>query len=287
MREIIMDILIGSLHETLILFPYLYLTYLFMEVMEHKLSRRNSIYIRKAGQYGPIVGGILGIIPQCGFSVAGANLYSTGLITLGTLMAVFLSTSDEMLPLLISKGIDFGTISGILIIKVLFAIIVGFAIDKFLPEKFIKHKNEINISEFCKREKCKCEHKENVFVSAFKHTDKICIFIFIFSLILNTALTFGGKEILFEALVNMPIISKLMASLIGLIPSCYPSVLLTQLYASGAISASTLIAGTLSNAGLGYLVLYRVNKNEQENARILALLLVVGFVCGIIAELFI
>lgn len=286
MRGIVMDILINSLHETLMLFPYLYLTYLFMEAMEHKLSRRSSIYIRKAGQYGPIVGGLLGIIPQCGFSVAGANLYATGLITLGTLIAVFLSTSDEMLPLLISRGVDSGLIFNILTIKVFFAIIVGFLIDKFLPVTFIKHKNEINISEFCKREKCKCDNKENIFVSAFKHTEKICIFIFIFSLILNTALTFGGKEMLYNALIDMPIVSKFMASLIGLIPSCYPSVLLTQLYATGAISASTLIAGTLSNAGLGYLVLYRVNKNEQENARILALLFVIGFVCGIIAELF-
>lgn len=286
MRGIVMDILINSLHETLMLFPYLYLTYLFMEAMEHKLSRRSSIYIRKAGQYGPIVGGLLGIIPQCGFSVAGANLYATGLITLGTLIAVFLSTSDEMLPLLISRGVDSGLIFNILTVKVFFAIIVGFLIDKFLPVTFIKHKNEINISEFCKREKCKCDNKENIFASAFKHTEKICIFIFIFSLILNTALTFGGKEMLYNALINMPIVSKFMASLIGLIPSCYPSVLLTQLYATGAISASTLIAGTLSNAGLGYLVLYRVNKNEQENARILALLFVIGFVCGIIAELF-
>lgn len=286
MRGIVMDILINSLHETLMLFPYLYLTYLFMEAMEHKLSRRSSIYIRKAGQYGPIVGGLLGIIPQCGFSVAGANLYATGLITLGTLIAVFLSTSDEMLPLLISRGVDSGLIFNILTVKVFFAIIVGFLIDKFLPVTFIKHKNEINISEFCKREKCKCDNKENIFASAFKHTEKICIFIFIFSLILNTALTFGGKEMLYNALIDMPIVSKFMASLIGLIPSCYPSVLLTQLYATGAISASTLIAGTLSNAGLGYLVLYRVNKNEQENARILALLFVIGFVCGIIAELF-
>ncbi len=286
MRGIIMDILINSLHESLMLFPYLFLTYLFIEAIEHKLSRRNSIYIRKAGQYGPIVGGILGIIPQCGFSVVGANLYTTGLITLGTLMAVFLSTSDEMLPLLLSRGIDTGLIFNLLFVKFLFAVVIGFLIDKFLPESFIKHKNEINISEFCKREKCKCNKKDNMFISAFRHTEKICIFIFIFSLILNTALSFGGKDVLQESLTSMPIISKFVASLIGLIPSCYPSVLLTQLFASGTISASTLLAGTFSNAGLGYLVLYRVNKNEDENARILALLLVIGFVCGIIADLF-
>ena len=286
MRGIIMDILINSMYETLMLFPYLFLTYLFIEAIEHKLSRRSSIYIRKAGQYGPVVGGLLGIIPQCGFSVVGANLYTTGLITLGSLIAVFLSTSDEMLPLLISRGIESSLIFNILFVKVLFAIIIGFLIDKFLPESFIKHKNEINISEFCKREKCKCDNKENIFRSAFRHTEKICIFVFICTLILNTALAFGGKDILYDSLTNMPIVSKMIASLIGLIPSCYPSVLLTQLYAVGTISASTLIAGTLSNAGLGYLVLYRVNRNKQENERILVLLFVIGFVCGIIADLF-
>ena len=254
--------------------------------MEHKLSRRSSIYVRKSGQYGPIVGGLLGAIPQCGFSVVGSNLYATGLITLGTLMAVFLSTSDEMLPLLISRGIESSLIFNILFIKVLFAILIGFLIDKFLPESFIKHKNEINISEFCKREKCKCEHKKNIFVSAFKHAEKICIFILIFSLVLNSALAFGGKDILQDSLTSMPIVSKIVAALIGLIPSCYPSVLLTQLYVNGTISISTLLTGTFSNAGLGYLVLYRVNKNEDENARILVLLFVIGLVCGIIADLF-
>ena len=286
MRGIIMDILINSMYETLMLLPYLFLTYLFMEIAEHKLSRRSSIYIRKSGQYGPFVGGLLGIIPQCGFSVAGANLYATGLITLGTLIAVFLSTSDEMLPLLISRGVESSLIFKILFIKVLFAIIFGFLIDRFLPESFIKRKNEINISEFCKREKCKCDKKENVFISAFRHSERICIFIFICSLILNTALAFGGKDILQDSLTNMPIVSKIVASLIGLIPSCYPSVLLTQLYTIGSISVSTLIAGTISNAGLGFLVLYRVNKNKVENERILALLFVIGFICGIISDLF-
>ena len=171
-------------------------------------------------------------------------------------------------------------------IKVLFAIIFGFLIDRFLPESFIKRKNEINISEFCKREKCKCDKKENVFISAFRHSERICIFIFICSLILNTALAFGGKDILQDSLTNMPIVSKIVASLIGLIPSCYPSVLLTQLYTIGSISVSTLIAGTISNAGLGFLVLYRVNKNKVENERILALLFVIGFICGIISDLF-
>ncbi len=280
-----MDILVDSLYETLSLFPYLYLTYLLMEYLEHKMSRRSAIYIRKAGQYGAVVGGLLGVIPQCGFSVAAANLYATGLITLGTLMAVFLSTSDEMLPILISGGVGAGLLVQILGLKVIYAIISGVAINAALPEKFIKHKNEPDISTFCQREKCKCDDKENIWRSAFKHTEKISLFIFFFSLVVNTAFVFGGRETIQAALTDMPFLSKVIAVAVGLIPSCYPSVLLTQLYLDNAISMGTMMAGTLANAGLGYLVLYRVNANEKENLRILGLLFILGVFFGVITDI--
>lgn len=280
-----MDILIDSLYETLALFPYLYLTYLLMEYLEHKMSRRSMIYIRRAGQFGPVIGGMLGLIPQCGFSVAAANLYATGLITLGTLLAVFLSTSDEMLPLLISGGAGAIVIIQILCLKVVFAIITGIIADNFLPEKFIKHKNEPNISAFCEREKCKCDDKENIWLSAFKHTEKICLFIFLFSLIVNTLFAFGGREAIVTFFTSAPILSKFIAAGVGLIPSCYPSVLLTQLYLEGTISMGTMMAGTLANAGLGFLVLYRVNNDEKENLRVLALLFGLGVLFGLITEL--
>lgn len=279
-----MDILVDSLYETLALFPYLYLTYLLMEYLEHKMSRRSTIYIRKSGQYGSVIGGLLGLIPQCGFSVAAANLYATGLITLGTLLAVFLSTSDEMLPLLISSDIGAIQIIQILSLKVIFAIIAGILIDNFLPETFIKHKKEPDISTFCKRERCKCDDKENIWHSAFKHTEKICLFIFIFSLIVNTIFILGGRETIVSVFAQAPILSKFIAAFVGLIPSCYPSVLLTQLYLDNTITLGTMMAGTLSNAGLGYLVLYRVNANEKENLRILALLFGFGVFFGIITE---
>lgn len=279
-----LDILMEALFETLSLFPYLYLTYLLMEYLEHKMSRRSMIYIRKAKQYGSIVGGLLGLMPQCGFSIAAANLYATGLVTLGTLMAVFLSTSDEMLPLLISGGVGAGLIIQILCIKATYGIISGILIDNFLPDKFIKRKNEPDISAFCQREKCKCDDKENIWKSAFRHTEKISLFIFFFSLVVNAAFMLGGQETVNDALTTMPILSKFMAALVGLIPSCYPSVLLTQLYLAGTISLGTMIAGTLSNAGLGFLVLYKVNANSRENARILALLYGLGVFFGIVSE---
>lgn len=279
-----MDILVESLYETLVLFPYLFLTYLLMEYLEHKMSRRSQIYIRRSGQYGPAIGGLLGLLPQCGFSVAAANLYATGLIGLGTLMAVFLSTSDEMVPLLISGGAGAMLIMQILCLKVIFAVISGTLIDKFLPQRFIKHKNEPNIEAFCKREKCKCDDKENIWHSAFKHTEKISLFIFFFSLVANAAFFFGGRVSIQGALTELPVMSKFIAAGVGLIPSCYPSVLLTQLYLDNTISLGTMMAGTLSNAGLGFLVLYRVNASQDENLRILGLLYVLGVFFGLLSE---
>ena len=279
-----MDILMEALYETISLVPYLYLTYLFMEYLEHKMNRRNVIYIRRAKQYGSVVGGLLGLVPQCGFSIVASNLYATGLITLGALMAVFLATSDEMVPLLISGGIGVGLIIQILCIKAVFGIISGVLIDAFLPEKFIKHKNEPNIEAFCQREKCKCGDVENIWRSAFKHTEKISLFIFFFSLVVNAVFVLGGMDTVHTALTKFPVISKFIAALVGLIPSCYPSVLLTQLYLSHTISAGTMIAGTLSNAGLGFLVLYKVNANRKENLRILALLYGLGVIFGILSE---
>ena len=279
-----LDILVEALYDTFYLFPFLYLTYLLMEFWEHKMSRQSMIYIRKAKRYGPIVSGLLGLIPQCGFSVAAANLYATGLVTLGTMMAVFLSTSDEMLPLLISGGISMGIIIQILGLKAIFGIAAGILIDNFLPDKFITRKNEPNIMEFCKREKCKCDDKENIWHSAFKHTEKICLIIFFFSLIVNIAFIFGGRDTINDALTISPLLSKFMAALFGLIPSCYPSVVLTQLYLAGTISIGTLMAGTLSNAGLGFLVLYRVNSNSNESLKILGLLYILGVFFGIVSE---
>ncbi len=285
MFKAILDTFVSSLYEMFMLFPYLYLTYLLMEYLEHKMSRRELIFVRKSKEYGPIIGGILGIIPQCGFSVSFANLYIAGLISLGTMLAIFLSTSDEMLPILISRGGEISTITIILLTKLLYAISVGLLIDRFLPQSFIKNKKDPNISAFCKQEKCKCsDEKENIYKSAFKHTEKICIFIFIFSFIVRLAFLFGDYEVIKGIMLNYPIMGKFIVSFVGLIPSCYPSVLLTELYLDGVISVATMITGTLSNSGLGLLVLYRVNSNKEETARIIALIYVISVILGIITE---
>ncbi|MBR5154376.1 MAG: arsenic efflux protein [Alphaproteobacteria bacterium] len=287
MLKLSIDIFVNSLYETLILFPYLYLTYLLMEYLEHVMSRSYFIYIKKSKQYGPIIGGFLGLIPQCGFSVSSANLYRTGLITLGTMFAIFLSTSDEMVPILISRGITYPQIIKILSIKMIFAIIAGLLVDLFLPEKFISHKKEPDISAFCKQEKCKSiNKKESIFMSAYKHTEKISIFIFICAFVINYFMGIGGLENIKNILTNVPILSKFVAAFVGLIPSCYPSILLTQLYAEGTITLSTLLAGSFSNAGLGLLVLYRINPNKQETLRIIILIYGASVVLSMLSSIF-
>lgn len=285
MFKVGLDILVASLYEVFMLFPYLYLTYLLMEYLEHKMSRKELIYVRKAKQYGPIIGGLLGLIPQCGFSVSFANLYRAGLISLGTMLAVFLSTSDEMLPILISKGASSSTIIKILFVKLFYAITVGILIDRFLPQSFIKNKNEPDISAFCKQEKCKCnDKKENIYKSAFKHTERVSLFIFAFAFLVHVAFLFSDYDVIKSIMLSSPIIGKFVVAFIGLIPSCYPSVLLTSLYFDGIISVSTMITGTLSNSGLGLLVLYRINPNKEETTRIIALVYVISVILGIITE---
>ena len=166
-----------------------------------------------------------------------------------------------------------------------FAIASGVLLDIFLPQRFIRHKQEPDIEAFCQREKCKCDDKDNIWHSAYKHTEKSA-FSSLFSLLsFNAVLHLAAERPLQLLLTGMPILSKFIAAGVGLIPSCYPSVLLTQLYLDNAITLGTMLAGTLSNAGLGYLVLYRVNPNRKENLRILALLYGLGVVFGIVAEI--
>lgn len=288
MLKFSMDVLVNSLYETLVLFPYLYLTYLLMEYLEHTMSRQALIYVRKSKQYGPIVGAFLGLIPQCGFSVSSSNLYRTGLISLGTMLAVFLSTSDEMIPILFSAGTSLSMVIKIISIKLILAISAGILIDFYLPKNFIPNKQELDISTFCQQEKCKCiDKKESIYMSAYKHTEKISIFIFICALVINFGLGISGRESLKNLLLDAPLLSKFIASFIGLIPSCYPSVFLTQLYVDNVISLSTLLTGTFSNAGVGLLVLYRITPNKKETLRIILLVYLTSIILGFLSMIFI
>ena len=277
------DIIIDTLIDTLKLVPFLFIAFLLIELFEHKFSKKSIKVVESSGKYGPILGSFLGIIPQCGFSVMATNLYVTRLITLGTLIAVFLSTSDEMLPILISEAVDVRIILSILGIKLVIAVIVGFIIDLFFRKKFETSEDEPEIKDLCEHEHCHCEH--GIFKSALKHTINITLYIFIISLVLNIIIYFIGEDNLAHILNSTPIIGPIIASLVGLIPNCASSVIITQLYLSKVLNFATMIAGLLVNTGVGLLILFRTNKDLKENIKITVLLFAIGVIFGIIFDL--
>lgn len=279
MLEIIQDALI----DTLKLIPFLFITYLIMEYIEHKTKDKTKETIKKSGKFGPLIGSILGVFPQCGFSVSATNLYAARVITLGTLIAVYLSTSDEMLPIFLSEAVPISTILKILGIKLLIGMIAGFIIDFVIN---IKNKNKIEeqkIVDLCEKEHCHCEH--GIFKSALKHTVNISIFILLITLIINIAIHFIGEETIAGFLQDKPILGPIIAGLIGLIPNCASSVILTQMYLENVITAATMISGLLVGAGVGLAVLFKTNKGIKQNISILCLLYGIGVISGIIVEL--
>ena len=275
--------ILDSLIDTVKLIPFLLITYIIMEFIEHKTSHKTKDAIKKSGHFGPLIGGILGVVPQCGFSAAASSLYSARIITLGTLIAVFLSTSDEMLPILISEAVDVRIILSILGIKLVIAVIVGFIIDLFFRKKFETSEDEPEIKDLCEHEHCHCEH--GIFKSALKHTINITLYIFIISLVLNIIIYFNGEDNLAHILNSTPIIGPIIASLVGLIPNCASSVIITQLYLSKVLNFATMIAGLLVNTGVGLLILFRTNKDLKENIKITVLLFAIGVIFGIIFDL--
>lgn len=276
MLEVIEEALIDSFK----LLPFLFITYLIMEYIEHKTSKKSKEVIKKSGKFGPAIGSILGIFPQCGFSVSATNLYAAKVITLGTLISVYLSTSDEMLPIFISEAVPISVIIKILLVKLVIGIIAGFLIDFILRKKIV---NEEKIVDLCEKEHCHCEH--GIFKSALKHTLNIFIFILIVTIVINIVIYLIGEETIAEFLQYNPILGPIIAGFIGLIPNCASSVILTQLYLQNVISAATMISGLLVGAGVGLAVLFKTNKGIKENLKIIGLLYGIGVLSGIIIQL--
>lgn len=276
MKEVILDTIIDSLK----LIPFLLVAFLIIELLEHKLNNKTKNIITKSKKVGPIISSLLGVIPQCGFSVMATNLYITRIITLGTLISIYLSTSDEMLIIMISEKVEISLILKILLIKIFFGIVYGLIIDKIINKK--KKDKETNY-ELCDEEHCDCNH--SILLSAIKHTLHITLFIFIITLIINTIFTLLGDNYLSKILLNNSILSPFITSLIGLIPNCAASVILTELYLNSTISLGALIGGLLTSSGSSLLVLIKNNKNQKENLSIVLLLYALGVLSGIIIEL--
>ena len=282
MQEIL-EILQDALIDTVKLLPFLFLTYLIMEYIEHKTSKKARETIKKSGKFGPLIGALVGIVPQCGFSVSATNLYAARVITLGTLISVYLATSDEMLPILITEKVPIGTILTILAIKLVIGIIAGFAID-FVIRKFKKEEQEEKIEELCEHDHCHCEN--GIIVSAIKHTLNIAIYIIIITMVINWVISLIGEENIANFVSQNVVFGPVLAGIVGLVPNCASSVILTQLFVENVISMAVLIAGLLVNAGVGLLVLFRTNKNIRENFKIVFILYFIGVASGIILELF-
>lgn len=280
MPEVISDTFL----DVIKLLPFLFLTYLAMEYLEHRAGEKTEALMRKAGHLGPVIGGALGVVPQCGFSAAASNLYAGRVITLGTLLAVYLSTSDEMLPVLISERAPVGSIVGILLAKAGIGITAGLLIDLLLKKKGgHDHAHGSHIHEICEHEHCRCE--KGIFRSALSHTVRIALFILLITFLLNLLLFFAGEEALANVILNRPVAGTLLAGLVGLIPNCAGSVVITQLYLEGIIGIGSAMAGLLTGSGVGLLVLFRVNHHKKENIRILGLLYGIGVLAGIVIEL--
>lgn len=292
MLEIIEDTLIDAIK----LLPFLFITYLIMEYIEHKMGHKTKHAIKKSGKWGPIIGSILGAFPQCGFSVSATNLYAGRVITLGTLIAVYLSTSDEMLPIFISEAVSPIIILKILGIKLIIGIIAGTLIDviaHIIRNKVLNKKQSTNntveneedeIGHICEEDHCHC-NESGILKSAIHHTLSILMFIIIITFIINTAVHFVGEETIASWILNRPVIGPLIASLIGLIPNCAASVIITNMYLDKVISLGSMISGLLTGAGVGLAVLFKTNNKIKENIRILILLYAIGVISGIIIDL--
>ena len=276
--EIVLHSLKHPFVETLKMSPIIFLAYLFMEWLEHSGSDKLEGVLKNSKQFGPLWASALGLLPQCGFSGAVAGMYATGTVTVGALLAVLLSTSDEMLPVMLGAGISATTIIAILILKFFVGVVVGFTADFVLRRK--GKTEEEHIHEFCEMERCSC--KDGIWISALKHTLKILAIIYIVSALLHFAVEITPKDTLVSAL-NFPVISQVVAALIGLIPNCALSITLTQLYVDSALGISPLLCGLLANGGVGLLVLFRVNRNLKNNLFITLTLFLSALVFGTVA----
>lgn len=311
-----------SLQDTLYLIPILFITYVVMEWIEHRAAGKTQAAIERAGAAGPVVGAVLGAVPQCGFSAMGATLYAGRVITLGTLYAVFLSTSDEMLPIFIAEQVPISVIASILLTKIAIGMLMGFLIDGVF-RLAQRDKQELKIHEICEQANCGCaedcktceenpslvyEHHDDccegcdhthhkhdhdhdeegwkgILKSALKHTIQVMIFIFIITLALDAVLETVGEDALGEFLADNEPLSVFASALVGLIPNCAASIVIADLYLEGILGAGAMLSGLLVSAGIGILVLIQTNRHWKQNVAIIAGLYAIGVVFGLLVNL--
>lgn len=272
--------------DNLLLLPFLFVTYLVLELMEARADGALERSLGRTRRMGPLIGTLSGIFPQCGVSAAAASLYAGGAITVGTLMAVFLSTSDELIPVLISEKVPVSLILKIVAAKVVAGVAVGFAVNAVMT-MFGRGGTKLHVDELCAHSRCSCHERKGVLVPALVHTAEIFLFILIVSAVFEIALHYLGEDSLRDLVLNDPWIGEAIAGLVGFIPNCAVSVSSAQLYLKGGMSSGALMAMSLTGSGVGLLVLFRTNRHWVANISIMAVLYVSGVVLGRLAGFFI
>ncbi len=274
-----LDAILEAFLDTLKLVPFLFLTYLFMEYVEHKSSAKVERAIEKSGKFGPVIGAVLGLIPQCGFSSVAANLFSGRIITIGTLVAIFMATSDEMLPIMIASAAPASAIAKILGFKFAAGMIVGFIADFLIkPKHYESHSGHIH--SLCEHDHCHCEDGK-IFTSALWHTLQITLIILIISIICEVMIDLAGFDRISNTVFGLPFVGEFIAALIGLIPNCGSSVMLTNFYLDGLMPAGPMMSGLLMNAGIGLIVLFKMNHSLRQNLKITGGIFVVSVLLGL------
>ena len=283
---IITDALFDTVKDTASLIPFLFITYLAMEWLERRTEDQSAALLSRVGRFGPLAGSAAGIIPQCGFSAAAASLYSGGVISTGTILAVFLSTSDEMVPIFLSSAVEPAVIGKLLAAKFIIALVTGFAADIVIRLVHYSFRTSKHIHDLCEQDSCGCDEEEGgILHSALVHTVKITAFIFLISLVISLLVGFIGEKAIASFLTGIPVLGVFLAGLIGLIPNCAASVVITQLYLEGLLTPGQMMTGLLVGAGVGILVLVRTNRHQSENIKVIASLYLTGAAWGILIDL--
>ena len=295
-----MDLIQDAWLDSSRLLPFLFLVYIVIAYFETNTENRIYRKLMRAKWSGPIMGALMGCVPQCGFSVVGANLYSKKMIGIGTLIAIFISTSDEAVPILIAHPNKLGIVVVVLALKVVFAIAVGLAVEGvsyMLADRRVlrmgHNSGSMSYSEVeIVKEKCGCGHHHhhageqplNIWKQALRHTIKTFIFIFVVNLVLNGIIEGAGEEVMASFLLTNSVFQPALAGLIGLVPNCAASIVLTEMFVAGSLSLGSLVAGLCTGAGIGLVVLFKSNKNVIDNLKILGILYVTGTVSGMIIQ---
>ena len=301
--DLLLDTLLDSVKDTLELVPFLFLTYLAMEALEHGAAGKTERVVRNAGKAGPLVGAVLGALPQCGFSAMAATLYAGRVVTAGTLVSVILATSDEMLPVFVANQAAPSQLFAILAIKVVCGLVVGFAVDAALRVLHRAGDGHVHIHELCEREHCDCDECDedggehdahhhadthhgkiwHIAHSALIHTVQVTFFIFLVTFAFGLMIALVGQDSLAIVLADHPVRAIFLAALVGMIPNCGASVAITELFLAGTLSTSAMLAGLLSSGGVGLLVPFRTNPNMRQNIAIAVFIYVAGVALGLLA----